>query len=111
MGLVSGLIRQQAMQDMALDLEYKIQTLSATKMQLASQGLDLVTIGTDMDIDSPELKHLEARREKLQLMEKKIDAEMTKCQTMLKMAEKEMENAQKMVDNGINRIFGQPASR
>jgi len=105
MGLVSGIIRLQTLKDMELDLEYKIQTLSQTKMQLASQGFELVTIGTDLDPESPEVKQLEQRRQKLQLMEKKIDAEVLKHQNMLKMAEAEIESAQKIVDNSIKRSF------
>ena len=105
MGLVSGIIRLQTLKDMELDLEYKIQTLSQTKMQLASQGFELVTIGSDLDPESPEVKQLEQRRQKLQLMEKKIDAEMLKHQNMLKMAEAEIESAQKIVDNSIKRSF------
>jgi len=105
MGLVSGIIRLQTLKDMQLDLEYKIQTLSQTKMQLASQGFELVTIGSDLDPESPEVKQLEQRRQKLQLMEKKIDAEMLKHQNMLKMAEAEIESAQKIVDNSIKRSF------
>ena len=65
MGLVSGIIRLQTLKEMQLDLEYKIQTLSQTKMQLASQGFELVTIGTDLDPESPEVKQLEQRRQKL----------------------------------------------
>ncbi|OGH99775.1 MAG: hypothetical protein A2039_06815 [Candidatus Melainabacteria bacterium GWA2_34_9] len=105
MGLVSGIIRLQTLKEMELDLEYKIQTLSQTKMQLASQSFELVTIGTDLDPESPEVKQLEQRRQKLQLMEKKIDAEVLKHQNMLKMAEAEIESAQKIVDNSIKRSF------
>lgn len=105
MGLVSGIIRLQYLKDMQLDLEFKIQTLTQTKMQLSSQGFELVSIGTDLDPDSPEVKHLEQRRQKLQLMEKKIDSEILRHQNMLKMAEAEIESAQKVVDNSIKRTF------
>lgn len=105
MGLVSGIIRLQYLKEMELDLEYKIQTLTQTKMQLSSQALDLETIGTDLDPGSPEVKHLENRREKLHLIEKKIDAEVLRHQTMLRMAQTEIESAQKIVDKSIERIF------
>jgi DNA repair ATPase RecN len=105
MGLVSGIIRLQYLAQTQLDLEYKLQTLSQTKMQLASQGFELVSIGSDLDPDSPEVKRLETRRQKLELMEKKIDAEILKYQNMLKMAETEMQSAQKIVDNSIKRSF------
>lgn len=105
MGLVSGIIRLQYLQQMQLDLEYKVQTLTQTKMQLSSQGVELVTVGSDLEPDSPEVKRLEARRQKLELMEKKIDAEILKYQNLLKMAETEMQSAQKIVDNSIKRSF------
>lgn len=105
MGLVSGIIRLQTLKDMQMDLEYKIQTLSQTKMQLSAQSFELVTIGSDLEPNSPEVKLLEQRRQKLHLMEKKIDEEMIKHQNMLKMAEAEMDSAQKIIDNSIKRSF------
>ena len=105
MGLVSGIIRLQTLQQMQLDLEDKIQTLTKTKMELSSQGNDLLEVCSDLDIDSPELRHIEARRKKLELMERKIDAEMQKYQNTLKMIESETSSAQKIVDNSIKRSF------
>lgn len=105
MGLVSGIIRLQQLKNMEMDLEFKIQTLTQTKMQLAAQGFELIEIGTDLDPESPELKHLEQRRQKLELIEKKIDNEILKHQNMLKMIEAETQSAQKIVDNSIKRSF------
>jgi len=105
MGLISGLLRVQTLKQMQLDLEFKIQTLTQTKMQLANQGYELVSIGTDLDPESPEFKHIEQRRHKLELMEKKIDAELQRHQAMLKMTETEVESANKIVENAIARSF------
>ncbi len=105
MGLVTGIIRLQTLKSMQLDLEYKIQTLTQTKMQLASQGFELLSIGSDLDPESPESKHLEQRRQKLQIMEKKIDLEINRYQNMLKMAEEEIQSAQKIIDSSIKRSF------
>jgi len=105
MGLVSGIVRLQYLKMLQLDLEDKVQTLAETKTHLAAQGEELVSIGTDLDPDSPEVRHLEQRRQKLQIMEKKIDAEMLKYQTQMKMTEAEMQSAQSMVDNSIKRSF------
>lgn len=105
MGLVSGIIRTIYLQQQQLDLEFKLQTLTQSKMQLSSQSFELVTIGNDLDPESAEVKHLEMRREKLNLMEKKIDMEIARVQNMLKMVETEMQSSQKIVDNNIKRSF------
>ena len=111
MGLVTGIIRLQFLRQRELDLEFKIQTLTETKMHLAEQSFELVSIGTDLDPDSPEAKHLETRRKKLQIMEKKIDAEILKCQNMLKMISTESQSAQNIIDRSIQRNFSYGVSQ
>lgn len=111
MGLVSGVIRLIFLKQSQLDAEYKLMTLSQTKMNLAAQGEELVSIGTDLDPDSPEMKHLEGRRRKLELMEKRIDAEILKYQGKLKMCEVEMQSVEKIIDNSIQRSFSYGTGR
>jgi len=105
MGLFSGIIRLQMLKSTQLDLEYKMQGLQQTKMQIATQCSELVTIGTDLDPESPEFRHIEDRKQKLQLMEKKIDAEIARHQTILKIAEAEMDSVHKVIDKSIERSF------
>lgn len=105
MGLFSGLVRLGYLKQRAITLEYKIQTLSSTKMRIASKAVDLVTIGNDLDPKSPEFKTLEARREKLNLMEKRLDQELLRYQTLLKSVNTEMQSAQQIVDASIKRFF------
>lgn len=105
MGLVSGIIRLTYLKQMQLDLEYKIQTLTQTRVQLIAQGEELLSIGTDLDPDSPEMKHLEQRRQKLQAMEKKIQAEFDRTQGMIKIVEAEIQSAEKIVESATQRSF------
>lgn len=105
MGLVSGILRLNYLKQMQLDLEYKIQNLTQTRVQLLSQGEELLSVGTDLDPDSPEMKHLEQRRQKLQLMEKRIQAEFDRTQGMLKMVEEEIKSAEQIVQNATARSF------
>jgi hypothetical protein len=86
-----------------MDLEYQIQTLMQTQTQLADQGGALITISTDLDPDSPESRMIEAKRQKLQVMDKKIQAELVRYQGLLKMAEAEMQSAEQLVDKAIQR--------
>jgi hypothetical protein len=104
MGLFTGLIRLQYLNIRRLDLEYKVQTISMTAAQLALRSADLVTIGNDLDPDSAEYRRLESRREKLHLMEKRLEAELLKYNTLLKSVNAEIESAQKIVDTSIKRL-------
>lgn len=105
MGLFSGLIRLQYLKLEQLSTEYKIQEISMNKIRVSEHAVNLVSIGSDLDPESPEYKALEARREKLQLMEKKLDQEMLRYQTLLKAINTEIESAQKIVDSSIKRSF------
>jgi predicted nuclease with TOPRIM domain len=105
MGLVSGVIRLQYLKQREMDLEFKLQELMQTKNELASQGLELTTVGTELDPESPEIKHLEFKKKNLERMEKQLDLEIQKYQTMLKMSSTEMQSAQGIVDNSIKRSF------
>lgn len=111
MGLLSGLVRLSYLQQRKLTLEYKIQKLSSTQMNLADRSVNLVTIGSDLDPKSPEYRALEARREKLKLMEKKLQAEMTRYQALLKAADTEIQSAQKIVDSSIKFFFSYSGGR
>ncbi len=111
MGLFSGLIRLTYLKQQELNLEYKIQTISMTKMHVSNRAINLVTIGNDLDPDSPEYKTLEARREKLNLMEKKLEQEFMRYQTLLKAVNTEIQSAQQIVDNSIKRMFSYGGAR
>ncbi len=105
MGLFSGLIRLAYLKQRQLNIEYKIQDLAAAKVRLSERSVELVTIGNDLDPESPEYKSLEARREKLELMERRLDQEKLKYDTLLKAINVEIESAQKIVDNSVKRFF------
>ena len=105
MGLLTGIIRLTYLKQRELSLQYKIQKLSATKMNLADRAVNLVTIGNDLDPESPEYKSLEARKEKLHLMEKKLENELLRYQTLLKAVNVEIQSAQKIVDSSIKSFF------
>jgi chromosome segregation ATPase len=101
MGLLTAQIRVACLQMRASDLQFQIQTLTQTKMNLAASNNQLVNIGTDLDPDSPELKLLNQRQAKLQLVEKNMDAMLQRIQDQLKMVEKEQESANKYVEKGM----------
>lgn len=74
-------------------------------MTLSQSMADLLTFGSSLDPDSPEMKSIERRRQMLAAYEKKIDAEIQQYQNRRKMAEGILQTATRNVDNAIQRGF------
>jgi len=87
------------------DIEYKLMLISQTKMNLTNSVNDLLTVGTDLDSDSPEYKTLRARQEKLMLIDKRLEEQMQRYKSKLSMVETELESVDKMLNNNIKRAF------
>lgn len=105
MALASNEITQQTALAMMHDLDNIITRLSATKMSLSNSSASLVSFGSTLDPDSPEMKAIERRRQMLGAFEKQIDAEIQQYQNRRKMAEGLFEKATHNVDNAIRRSF------
>ena len=70
MGLLVAQMRLAQINSYRSDLEYQIQLISTSKLELSSQINDIVGLGSDMDPDSPEMKALEKKKERLYQAEK-----------------------------------------
>ena len=106
MGSASSLARLQMYKMYYADLTSEIQLTSSAKIRLAESVGDLMNMGTDLEKDSPELKTLEKRQQRLELVEKKLEERMTRYQTQLKMVEQEINSCQQMLDKDIQMTFG-----
>ena len=87
------------------DLEAFISDLAEAKMELANSVTDYIDAGQNLDDDSPTLKRLKARREKLEVMEKKIDLRMQEYQNKLNMVNTELQSLNGATGNHIQRSF------
>lgn len=105
MGVALAAARIIYLQSYQADLEYKIQLITQTKMSLSDTMNELQSVGTDMDSDSPEVKQLEQKREKLQLIEKQLDQQLAIYNQKLKMIEAEMQSAEQMFEKNVQRSF------
>jgi capsule polysaccharide export protein KpsE/RkpR len=101
MGLIAATINKQYLIAYKNELEYKMSLISQAKMGLSDSVTDLMNAGTDMDPENPAVKQLEQRRERLNLLEKKLDMQMDEYQTKLKMIEKNIEACDKMIEGSI----------
>ena len=105
MGLLVSQIRLMYLQQQRLDLEYKIQLITQTKMGLSQSVSDLMQVGNDYDPESPTTKMLQQRQAKLKVLEAKLDHQMEEYQARLKMIDVEYQSAQQMLDKNIQSSF------
>lgn len=105
MGLIVAQIRLMYLQQQRLDLEYKIQLITQTKLGLSASVSDLMQVGNDYDPESPTTKMLQQRQAKLKVLEQKLDQQMAMYNTRLKMIEAETQSAQQMLDKNIQQSF------
>ena len=73
MGLITSQIRLMYLQQQKLDLEYKLQLITQTKMGLSQSANDLLQVGNDFDPESPTTKMLQQRQAKLKVIEDKLE--------------------------------------
>jgi hypothetical protein len=105
MGLIVSQIRVMYLQQARLDLEYKIQLITQTKMGLSKSVSDLLEVGNDYDPESPTTKMLQQRQAKLKVLEQKLDQQLAQYQARLKMVDTEYESAVQMRDKNIQSSF------
>ena len=102
MGLLTSQIRLMYLQQQRLDLEYKIQLITQSKMGLSQSVSDLMQVGNDYDPESPVTKQLQA---KLKVLEQKLDMQMQEYQNRLHMIDTEYDSCKQMMEKNIKSSF------
>ena len=105
MGLISSSFRMMYLTAYKISLESKIQWIASAKMELVASSDEIMALGNDLDPENPAVKQLEARRDKLTVLEKKLDLQMQEYQNRLKMVDTELDSARQAVDKSIESSF------
>ena len=105
MGLIASSFRMMYLTAYQISLESKIQWIASAKMELVASSDEIMALGNDLDPENPAVKQMEARRDKLTVLEKKLDLQMQEYQSRLKMVEAELESTKDAVNNAIDRSF------
>ena len=105
MGMATAQLRLTYLNAYRLDLVYKIQLISEAKMNLEKNCTYLLNVGTYLDADDPLVKKLEARKERLNVMEKQLDMKMEHYKQTLQMIETEYSSCEQMLQKNIERSF------
>lgn len=101
MGLLAATMNKQYLLGYKNELEYKISLINQAKMALMNSSSDLLNAGTDYDPENPVVKQLEQRKERLNLLEKKLDAQMNDYQIKLQMIDKSIQACDKQIEGSI----------
>ena len=105
MGLITSSIRLMYLNQSRIDLEYKLQLITQSKMALTQSADELMQIGSDFDPNSAPSKLLQQRQQKLKVLEQKLDQQMQQYQNRLKMIDAEFQSCQQMFDKNVQRAF------
>lgn len=105
MGLITSTYRMMYLTAYQLTLETKIQWIATAKMELTASADEIMALGNDLDPENPAVKQMEARRDKLAVLEKKLDMQMQEYQTRLEMVNAELNSCRGAVSSAIKRSF------
>ena len=105
MGLIASSFRMMYLTAYQISLESKIQWIASAKMELVASSDEIMALGNDLNPENPAVKQLEAKRDKLTVLEKKLDLQMQEYQSRLQMVEKELDSTKDAVGKAIDRSF------
>ena len=105
MGLIASSMRLLTLTAYKNSLEMRIQSVTENMMGLQNQIDELVTIGADLDPDSDALKDLKAKKERLNLIEKKLEMQQKQFQTQLEAVNQEIQSCQQSVVQNVQGMF------
>ena len=105
MGLISSTYRMMYLTAYKFSLETKIQWIATAKMELVASSDEILALGNDLDPDNPAVKQLEARRDKLNALEHKLDMQMKEYQNRLEMVSTELSSCESAVSSAIQNSF------
>jgi len=101
MGLLAASVTQQQLIAYKNDLEYKISQIEESKRSISASSTNLVSVGTDLDPESPMVKQIEQRKERLNMLEKKLDMQLNTYKTQLALTEKNLQSANEEVKSSL----------
>ena len=105
MGFITDSMRLRQLHGQKMDLEFKIQQITITKQSMINAGSDLMKVGTDYDPDSPVMKTLQQRQQKLKILEEKLNQQAQEYQLQLDAVRTEYESCKQRVNQSIKEEF------
>lgn len=105
MGMLVQSSRLMYITGMRNDLEYKIQLINTARTNLMASINESMANGADLDPESPEVKLMEQRKQRLMLIDKKLEMELQQYQTQLQMVNAEEQVVNRSLQQNIERAY------
>ena len=105
MGFVTDTIRLFYLTQLKSDLSHKIRLINEAKLDMERSVTSLMDVGTDLDPDSPIIKNMKARRDKMELVERELNQKLTLYQSKLAAVEEEIKEVRGLVKNDAQTEF------
>jgi len=105
MGLISSSYRVMYLTSYKISLESKMQWIMTAQMDLTASANEILALGNDLDPENPAVKQLEARREKLIVLEKKLNLQMQEYQNRIQIVEAQLQAEKQNLQNAIQSSF------
>ncbi|MGN0192396.1 MAG: hypothetical protein ACI4CY_02580 [Candidatus Gastranaerophilaceae bacterium] len=101
MGLLVSTLRQGYLRNYRWQLETKLQAINDSRLELTSTITDMANTGSALSPDSPTYKVLMARKEKLAILDKKMDENIERIKMQIKMIDAELDLIKGKMDGEI----------
>ena len=105
MSLLLGAMGKQESIAEKHELTYKMSLIRASLRHLSESQKDLLNAGTDLDPSNPVVKQLEQRKERLALLEKKLNMQLEEYKDRLEMIEADEKNYENMFKEGVKSMY------
>ena len=105
MGFVTDTIRLFYLNQLKSDLSHKIRLINEAKLDMERSVTSLMEVGTDLDPDSPIIKNMKARRDKMELVERELNQKLTLYQSKLAAVDEEIKEVRGLVKNDAQTEF------
>jgi len=105
MAVLANSMRLQTLISYRNQLEMRLQGVTEDMMALQSQVDELVSIGSDLDPDSESLKELKVKKERLNLIEKKLEVQQKQWQAKLEAVNQEIQGCEQNLSKSIQNAY------
>ena len=105
MGLITSTFRTMYLTAYKFTLENKIQMISTAKMELMTSSDEILGLGNDLDPENPAVKKMQARAERISVLEKRLDIQMKEYQNRLQAVQTELQSCEGAMGNAIKESF------
>lgn len=105
MGIAALTFRKFYLLNYQWQLETQQQSIMESKLELTETISDMETVGSSLSPDSSSYKMLKARKEKLAVLDKKLDKRLSEIKIQSQMVEKELQHVDESLHRKMDTLY------